>query len=296
MRILILGASGFLGRHLTDHLLRQGHDVEAWSRRPIHARKGLETHTVDLACPASFRHRHGPWDGAVHLAGHAVPGETWTAERVRENVLLTEYGLNHLARVATGIPVVFLSSARVYSERTTPHVEVDPVGPTTLYGLSKEQSESWARFHAKELNVRIVRAFQQLGPGMPSGLLLTDLFDRIANTHGTIAMKGPDSTLDVLDVRDGVDGIARLLATDLTSGSVWNLSSGIPRRVSEIAHALMERVGVERELEFPAGTPCPLVGSSEKLHRATGWTPVRRLGETLDWIVASRGSLAQGRT
>lgn len=284
MRILILGAAGFLGRHLVEHLLELGHEVEGWSRRPIAARERLTARTVDLCDEASFEHRGGPWDGAVHLAGHSVPGEAWNAARVRENVAIAAHGLDHLARVAPGLRVVFVSSARVYPDRAEPHTENEALAPTTLYGLSKELAEAWARYRARDLDVQIVRPFQQIGPSMPPGLLLPELFARISLGSGPIEMRGPDSTIDVLDVRDGVRGIAALLTVDARSSEAWNLSSGKPRRVSELARGLCARLDIDREIRFARHAVVPLVGNSLKLQTATGWSPERSFDDTLDWI------------
>ncbi len=280
MRILVLGAAGFLGRHLVEHLLELGHDVEGWSRE-----------TADLRDPASFEHRRGPWDAAVHLAGHSVPGDAWNGERVRENVAIAANALDHLARVAPGMRVVFVSSARVYADRLEAHREDEPLGPTTLYGLSKLLSEDWARFRSRDLDVQIVRPFQNLGPAMPRGLFLPEFLERLSRGSGALEMRGPDNTIDVLDVRDGVRGIAALCTVRARSGEAWNLSSGVPRRVSEIAAALSRRLSAGREVRFSGAPAPPLVGRPDKLRAACDWTPERSLDETLDWI-AGRKSLS----
>jgi GDP-4-dehydro-6-deoxy-D-mannose reductase len=284
LRILVLGAAGFLGRHLVDHLLDLGHEVEAWSRRTIAPRERVTSRSVDLTELSSFERLEGPWDAAVHLAGHSVPGEAWSSARVRENVAIAANGLDHLARVSPGLRVVFVSSARVYADRNDPHVEEEPLGPTTLYGLSKSLSEAWARFRARDLELQIVRPFQHIGPSMPKGLLLPELLARISESSGPIEMRGADSAIDVLDVRDGVRGIAALLTVDAPSGEAWNLSSGNPRHVSEIALGLCARFDIEREIRFARGAAVPLVGNSQKLRTATGWSPERSFDETLDWI------------
>jgi nucleoside-diphosphate-sugar epimerase len=273
VRILVQGAAGFLGRHLVDHLLASGHEVDGWTRQ-----------TADLRDRRNFADKRGPWDAAVHLAGHAVPGPTWNPAWKRENVEIAMNVFEHIADVSPGIRVVFASSARVYADRSEPHREDEPLAPSTEYGLSKKDAEESARRFSRELDIQIVRPFQQIGPSMPKGLLLPELQDRLSAGTGPIEMRGPDNTIDVVDVRDGVRGIAALLTVDAPSGEAWNLSSGLPRRVSELARGLCARLEIDREVRFATGATSSLVGNPAKLQAASGWTRVRSLDDTLDWI------------
>lgn len=295
MRVLLLGASGFLGRHLTHALLAAGDDVEGWSRTPPPRARDDEPRVVqravDLARPDSYAELRGPWDAAVFLAGRSVPGAHgsahWDEREVERNVALWRSALDHLKRVRPGMRVVFLSSARVYAPAHAPLREDEPLGATSAYGIAKELCEVWGRFHARELDVQIARLFNQIGPGMPQGLLVPDLVQAILAGHGTVALRGGDSRIDLLDARDGARAIAALLTVRAPSGSAWNVCSGTPRTVSELARGLMQRLGATQPLTFASTPPPPLCGVSDKLRAACDWAPVHSFDETLDWIASA---------
>ena len=83
MHVLVVGASGFVGRLLTQRLLDAGHSVEAWDRLPVEAQPGLEAYAVDLLGDAPLPEpTPQPWDAAFHLAAYSVPGMAWTEEQI----------------------------------------------------------------------------------------------------------------------------------------------------------------------------------------------------------------------
>lgn len=300
MRILVIGSSGFIGQALTRHLLEAGHAVEGWGRNAPAARQGYTHRILDLLDPRSLAAERGPeqgrWDGAVHLAAHSVPGVSFTSDTVLENLRLAAHVLDHLARVQPGLRVIYLSSAHVYRAGLGQRHEDEELRPENAYGLSKQLCEAWARARDRELDVVVLRAFNQIGPGMRAGLLIPDLLSCLRSGTGPVLMRGTDSTRDFLDVRDGVAALARLLGTDaraaadVPSGSVFNLCSGDGRRVSALAQELMRRLGIQREIRFQPGAPPPLVGDPSKLARAIGWKPRYALSETLDDIVGQEAS------
>jgi nucleoside-diphosphate-sugar epimerase len=299
LRVLVIGSSGFIGRALTRHLLAAGHAVEAWSRGSEPPRARCTHRAIDLLEPRTFESARGPWDGAVHLAAHSVPGAAFTSATVLENLAMAAHALDHLARVQPGLRVIFMSSSHVYgtgpsgsSERKR---EDDALDPVSAYGLSKELCEAWARAKRAALSIVVVRAFHQIGAGMPAGLLIPDLLSALSSGRGTVVMRGPDSVRDFLDVRDGVVALERLLRADVRSGDVFNLCSGEGTSVASLARGLMQRLGIERELHFQSGSPPPLVGDPAKLSRAIDWSPRYALADTLSEIVAGSMSSSSPR-
>jgi nucleoside-diphosphate-sugar epimerase len=286
LRILVIGSAGFIGQALTRHLTAAGHEVEGWSRSRQSQQPGLTQRAIDLLDPRTFEAEHGPWAGAIHLAAHSVPSRDFTGGAILDNLRMTAHAVDHLARVQPGLRLIFVSSAYVYRAAPGLRREDEELRPENAYGLSKQLCEAWVRARERDLNVVIVRAFNQIGPGMRAGLLIPDLLQGLSRGSGPLVMRGSDATRDFLDVRDGAAALARLVEADTPSGSVFNLCSGEAQTVSALARALMRRLGIERELRFQPAAQAPLVGDPARLMRALGWKPSYALADTLDDIVA----------
>lgn len=287
MHVLVIGASGFVGRHVVAALLARGHAVEAWSRRawePAVRHASLRVRRADLLEPASFADWRGPWDGAIHLAAHAIPHAPWTEAMVAANARTTEHALDHVAEHAPGARFVLASTGAVYACGPGARQEDDALVPRGLYGASKLRSEELAFARRGALDVRVARLFNQVGAGMPPGLAVSDLGARLARGEDPVRMQGADSVRDFVDVRDGADALARLV--EAPHGGVWNVASGRARRISELARGVCAELGIAPRIEFADVPPDELVGSGEKLARELGWRPRIPFEETLATLAA----------
>lgn len=277
MRVLVVGASGFVGRHLIPHLESCGHTVESWSR------SGSQGPGVDLLGPEPLP--KGQWDAAFHLAGHSRPSLGWSSALTAENIAMTARLLDHLAETSPGCRFIFPSSAHVYADSVEPHAETDEVSPSGPYGLSKQLCEASVQSHAKNLKVVIVRAFNKIGPGLPEGLLVTDLMNRIRGGEDPLRMSGRNALRDFLDVRDAVQAYERLACADVPSGSVFNLCSGTPLRVSALIQSILSHLGIHRQVIFEDLREDILTGHCGKLKEAIGWSPSYPLEDTLGYML-----------
>lgn len=293
LRVLILGSSGFIGTHLTSHLRSIGHEVEGCGRRLADQGTTHAYCSVDLLHAAGLEHLTGPWDAAVLLAGHSVPGG-FTEELALENQSMWTNALDHLARVSPGMRVLVASSAHVYAPGPGRRVEDEALQPQGLYGLCKQRCEAVAQSHTGHLDVQVVRFFNQLGPGLPAGLVVPDLIARLRTSTGVLEMRGANSVRDFLDVRDGVRALARLLTVRAETGSVWNVCSGQGCSIELLAGTLLEQLGQERTLEFASADVTELVGDPGRLRQATGWVPGHSLAASLASVI--EGSRTSPRT
>lgn len=280
LSVLVLGASGFVGGEVVRALLARGHAVEAWSRRARGFPSGVRARVADLLHPASYAGFRGPWDAMVHLAAHAVPNAAFTEAMARENVEVTRRALEHLFATSPDARVVLGSSAAVYAPSERALGEDAPLGPRGLYARSKLDAEELARAFGRDLDLRVARLFNQIGPGMPAGLALSDLCVALARGDDPVRMKGADSTRDYLDVRDGARALVLLCETE-RSGT-WNVASGVPRRISELARGLVDRLGSRQRVEFAPAAPDTVLGAPAKLTGELGWRAHEPFEATLD--------------
>jgi nucleoside-diphosphate-sugar epimerase len=293
MKVLVIGSSGFVGQALVSRLLSEGHQVEAWDRREGEARPGLTMRIVDLLGTAPLPRPKGrPWEAAFHLAAHAVPGITWTQALVMQNLTMTARAFDHLAEQAPGCRAIFTSSAFVYEPSPHPLREDAPLGATHAYALSKQLGETWALSLRDQLRVFVVRPFNQIGPGMPQGLLVPDLLARIRSGESPIQMRGRNDTRDFLDWRDAMDAYVAMLTVDAPSGRIWNLCSGRATPVSNLVQGMLKGMGRDTKVHFAENGQSSLVGDPGQFMRDTGWGPRHHLGETIEAILAGSHSPA----
>ena len=288
MKVLVTGASGFIGRALVARLIGEGFEVDAWDRGGGPSAPALRRQRVDLLSSEPLPDPGPiPWGAAFHLAAHTVPGGAWSFKPVIENLSMTARLVEHLALHAPGCRTIVASSAHVYAPSPAALNEEAPVGPARPYGLSKQLCEDWVVSARQRLHVHIVRGFNQIGPNMSKGLLIPDVLERLAQKGSQavpLSMKGRDDWKDFLDWRDAVDAYMLLLHVDAPSGSVWNLCSGRRTRVSSLIRTILTECKVEREIQFSDPGVEALLGDPSKLMRATGWAPRRDLNETVKAI------------
>lgn len=301
LRTLVTGASGFVGRHLVEHLRACGDDVVGVDR----AAGGVDI--TDASAVATLMERVRP-QVVYHLAGWADVGGSWQhpVEAFRANA---EGTLNVLsAATATGVErVLAVSSADVYGIVTPeelPLTEDSPLRPASPYAASKVAADylglqAWLGRH---LPVLRVRAFNHLGPGQTDRFVAPALASRIARAEidsGEVITVGDLSARrDFTDVRDVVRAY-RLLVEHGEPGEVYNVCSGVDLAVQDLADQLVAmarvplRLEVDQSLLRPVELPV-LRGSHDRLTAATGWTPEIPMSQTLadlleDWRVRLAG-------
>lgn len=301
LRTLVTGASGFVGRHLVEHLRACGDDVVGVDR----AAGGVDI--TDASAVATLMERVRP-QVVYHLAGWADVGGSWhhPVEAFRANA---EGTLNVLsAATATGVErVLAVSSADVYGIVTPeelPLTEDSPLRPASPYAASKVAADylglqAWLGRH---LPVLRVRAFNHLGPGQTDRFVAPALASRIARAEidsGEVITVGDLSARrDFTDVRDVVRAY-RLLVEHGEPGEVYNVCSGVDLAVQDLADQLVAmarvplRLEVDQSLLRPVELPV-LRGSHDRLTAATGWTPEIPMSQTLadlleDWRVRLAG-------
>ncbi len=289
MRVLVTGARGFAGRHLTAALRARGHDVVG-ADHAAHE----DTLPVDVTDPLAVRAAFdlARPDAVAHLAAQAfVPASLADPDATFE---VNARGTLHVLDAARAVAeeglrprVLVVSSADVYGvqpREAYPLRESAPPLPRNPYAASKVAAEALALAYARSFGVDAVvtRAFNHIGPAQDERFAVAAFATQVARVAAglerVVRVGNLDASRDFLDVRDVCEAYALLLEGGGGAGEVYNVCSGkattmreILRRLIEIAHVAVE-VREDPERMRPADVPVS-VGDASKLHEATGWAP-----------------------
>lgn len=178
MKILVTGATGFIGRHLVLHLSAQ-HEIHALVRnaRQTVSRKRISIVVSDLARPLDSSMLPAQVDVIIHLAQANVPFPEAANELFAVNTSATQQLLNYGRRVGAR-RFILPSSGYVYGHRLGPCRETDAAVPASFYAVTKYTSELLALAYSGYLEPCILRLFWPYGPGQ-SNRLIPRLADRI---------------------------------------------------------------------------------------------------------------------
>ena len=295
MKAAVTGSSGFVGRHLVPHLRACGDDVVTIDRNG--------NPPVDVTDAAQVRAvlRTARPDAVYHLAALSHVGRSWDSPEtvLRVNALGALNVLQACADAGVG-RVLVAGSADVYgavAEEDLPLTEEAPIRPITPYGASKAAADVLAlqAFLGDGLPTLRVRAFNHTGPGQSTSMLVPGLARRVADAEQSggskISVGNLDVVRDLSDVRDVVRAY-RLLVERGEPGEAYNVCSGRGVSVRDVAGKMLSMSDaplepvMDPELVRPVDVP-RLVGSPDRLHAATGWTPEIELDRTLEDVLAA---------
>ncbi|WP_081916736.1 UDP-glucuronic acid decarboxylase family protein [Luteibacter sp. 9135] len=291
LHVVVAGAAGFVGSHLVDRLLAEGHrvtgvdDLITGRRSNLghlarHPRFRLMEH--DISRPFDIEE---PIDWVMHLASPASPPkyQQWPIETLEAN----SFGTHHLLRMAHehGAKFLLASTSEVYGDPLHhPQQEddwgnVNCNGPRSMYDEGKRYAEAATMaFHRHHgLPVRIIRIFNTYGPRMDAhdGRIVTNFIcQALAGEPLTIFGDGMQ-TRSLQFVSDLVEGILRYM--DCDHCGPMNLGNPVERTVTEIAELIIRLAGSSSTLvyrDLPENDPRRRRPDISRAQEALGWTPV----------------------
>jgi nucleoside-diphosphate-sugar epimerase len=279
MRVLITGASGFVGQHAVRSFTKAGWQVHGVARGACPDALACAWHAGDVL-DAGFREalveRVAP-SHLVHLAWTTQHGQFWSDERNADWCDASLALLQAFARRGGQHAFIAGSCAEDMTRM-----------PPTRYGQAKAALRDTALRHAEAVGVALTwgRIYFPYGPGERAQRLIPSLIERFLRDES--AATGPSHFVrDFVHVED-VAAMIRLVGERCHHGVV-DLCSGAGSRVGDVARAIAQRVGrpeLLREGQLPAreGDPATIVGNLAAL-RSLGWAPRHDLAQGLDSCV-----------
>jgi dTDP-glucose 4,6-dehydratase len=316
-RILVTGAAGFLGSHLCERLLADGHEVVAMDNHSSGRAGNLESvfyhdrFTYYEHDVTEFVHVSGELDWVLHLASLASPVfyRQHPIKTLKVGALGTHKTLG-LAREKDA-RYLFTSTSEVYGDpEVNPQPEeyrgnVDPYGPRACYDESKRYGESLIRAYRDQhdLDVRVARIFNTYGPRMRADdgrVIPTFVSQALAGEPLTVHGDG-QQTRSFCYVSDLVDGLLALKRSDCREPV--NLGNPDERTIGELADVVIEVTGSQSEVVHRPRPPQDPSVRRPDLSRArseTGWEPEVSLrdglGRTVEYFRSELASSSSAVT
>jgi len=296
MRVLITGAAGFLGSHLSDRFLAEGHSVvgldnfitgnpDNIAHLMANPRFEFMNHNI-----STYTYVAGPLDGVLHFASPASPVDylEYPIATLKVGALGTHNALG-LAK-AKGARFFLASTSEVYGDPLEhPQTEkywgnVNPIGPRGVYDEAKRFAEAmtmaYHRYHG--IDTRIVRIFNTYGPRMrPNDGRVVSNFIVQALSDQPLTIYGDGSqTRSFCYVADEVEGIYRLFMRG--DNSPTNIGNPNEFTVRQLAEVVIELTGTKSTIvqrELPVDDPKVRQPDIRRAREMLGWEPAVSLRE-----------------
>jgi NAD dependent epimerase/dehydratase len=308
-RVLITGADGFIGSHLTELLVREGYQVKALAQynsfnswgwlEEVDCRESIQVVSGDIRDANFCRHLSRDVDVVFHLAALiAIPYSYIAPESyVQTNVTGT---LNVCqAAVENGVKrVIHTSTSEVYG--TAQYVPIDerhPLQPQSPYSASKIGADAIAMSFANSfgLGLTIARPFNTYGPRQSARAVIPTVISQIATGQEQIKLGDVSPTRDFNYVADTCRGLLALARCDRAVGETVNIGSNSEISVRDTLHLIREIMGKdvdfvldEQRLRPAKSEVFRLWCDNTRIREWTGYTPAytlrRGLEKTIEWF------------
>jgi NAD dependent epimerase/dehydratase len=315
MRVLITGADGFIGSHLTESLLACGHQVRAFvlynsfnswgwlDRLEPAVRSRLDVFAGDIRDPHGVKAAMSGCEAVLHLAALiAIPYSYHSPDTYIDTNVKGTLNVLQAAREIGVRRLIHTSTSEVYgTARFVPITEEHPLQGQSPYSASKIAADQLAySFHASfNLPVVIVRPFNTYGPRQSARAVIPTIITQIASGKRAIKLGAVTPTRDFNYVKDTVAGFISALESDSGLGEVINLGSNYEISIGETAQLIAEVMNEKIEIITDENRFRPenseverLWADNAKAARMIDWRPEyggregfkRGLLETADWF------------
>ncbi len=309
--ILITGADGFIGSHLTELLISSGYNVRAFvfynsfnsngwlDTLPNEIKNKIDFFPGDIRDPNGVREAMKGIDFVFHLAALiAIPFSYYSPDSYIDTNVKGTLNIIQAARDNKVKRVLITSTSEVYgTAQFVPITELHPKQPQSPYSASKIGADAIADsfYRSFDLPITIVRPFNTFGPRQSARAVIPTIISQLLNGVEQIKLGDITPTRDLLFVKDTVSAFLKIAECDSLIGHEVNIATQSEISVGDLAQDLINYINPKAKIITDVVRLRPeksevfrLYGSNEKLKSFTNWKPIytlqEGLKETIDWF------------
>ncbi len=316
-KVLVTGADGFIGSHLTESLLEKGYEVKAFAYYnsfntwgwldtfPEDKKKEIEVFTGDIRDPNGVREAMKGMDAVFHLAALiAIPFSYHSPDSYVDTNIKGTLNVLQAARQLETERILVTSTSEVYG--TAQYVPIDEKHPyqgQSPYSATKigadRLTESFYRSFG--LPVSIVRPFNTFGPRQSARAVIPTIISQLLAGKEEIKLGSLTPTRDFNYVKDTAAGFIAIAESDRTVGEEINIATGREISIGDLAREIISQINPaarivceEQRLRPEKSEVNRLLGSNKKIRELTDWeqkyTFEQGIAETVAWMRQNMGA------
>lgn len=310
-KILVTGADGFIGSHLTEELVKQGYEVRAFvfynsfnswgwiDSFPEEIKNKIEIFAGDIRDPNGVRVAMKDCDTVFHLAALiGIPFSYHSPDSYVDTNIKGTLNVLQAARLLKTERILVTSTSEVYG--TAQYVPIDEKHPfqgQSPYSATKIGADRIAEsfFRSFELPVTIVRPFNTFGPRQSARAVIPTIISQLLNGIEKIILGDLTPIRDFVYVKDTVNGFIEIAKSQKTIGEEINIATQSEISIGDLAQTIINIINPQAKIICDKQRIRPeksevkrLCGSNEKLKKLTNWQQMYSLKdglkETIDWF------------
>jgi NAD dependent epimerase/dehydratase len=309
--ILVTGADGFIGSHLTEELVKQGHKVKAFAyynsfnswgwldTLPKEIMKEVEVFTGDIRDPNGVREAMKDIEEVFHLAALiAIPFSYHSPDSYVDTNIKGTLNVLQAARDLETRRILVTSTSEVYG--TAQYVPIDEKHPfqgQSPYSATKIGADRLAEsfYRSFSMPITIVRPFNTYGPRQSARAVIPTIITQLLAGKEEIELGSLTPTRDFNYVKDTANGFIEIAKSDKTIGEEINIATQQEISIGQLAGELIKQINPKARIVCDEQRVRPeksevnrLLGSNEKIKRLTNWKPQytfeQGLAETIEFF------------
>ncbi|SEU07057.1 dTDP-glucose 4,6-dehydratase [Lacrimispora sphenoides] len=320
-KVLVTGADGFIGSHLTETLIERGYDVRAFifynsfnswgwlDSLPDEIKKEIEIHPGDIRDPNGVRNAMTGIESVFHLAALiAIPFSYHSPNSYVDTNIKGTLNVLQAARSLGTDKVLITSTSEVYgSAKYVPIDESHPFQGQSPYSATKIGADRLAEsfYRSFSLPVSIVRPFNTYGPRQSARAVIPSIISQLLTGTKEICLGSLTPTRDFNYVKDTVNGFIEIEKSEKTIGEEINIASQTEISIGELASELIRQINPQARIVCEPERMRPeksevnrLLGSNKKLKELTDWNQEYSLSlglkKTIDWLEKNQDKYKTG--